>query len=323
MMVTVEVIRKSHKSRPRKAVVFWAFIGFLLAAGGLAFLLALKYVPTFLANLSEQTFNLMGVERDWRSFLIDFVLPAGQIITCFVAAVLCGAVASYRAFYLLFSIPSGFLIFAIIVTGLFNFLTPIHQFIPQIDMILKYTKPVFEYCAIGFGGLMTFFCFIALFYNHTYPLKYGRIYHLRKTRLRLAKSGEERHRVRRDFYKFYKECKAKELIGLLVEPYLPVDSELELIPEAFYYMKLNGGDANGEIKGYELEAARHTSEAEARAVYARTLEELEMAKNGDLSFLKRGETQIIYKPMGPAKPKPKPIDTRPINDPLWSPEEIH
>lgn len=325
-MVTIEMVKRSLPSRPRKAVVFWAFVAFIIGAAGLGFWLAMKFVPTFLAQLSETKWTMMQVDYDLRSFLVDWAMPMGMLVFFFVAWVLAQVITNYRLFYLLFALPSTLIAIALVLCGIVLIITPIHQYIPNSATILKFVRMGYTYGAMGYGGLLLLFSIIALFYNHTYPPKYGRIYHLKKARIRLSKDGAERRRVKKQFYTFYKKGKCKELIGLLVEPYLEKESTLELIPEAIYYMKLHGGDANGEIKGYEIDAAiKERGDAGARDVYQQTLTDLESARNGDLTFLQRGtaEPQIIIKkvPVPVAKPKPK-VDTRPINDPLWSPDEI-
>ncbi len=326
-MVTIEMVKRSLPSRPRKAVVFWAFVAFVIGAAGFAFWLALKFVPTLLPNLADTKWTMMQTEYDLRSFLVDWAMPMGMLVFFFVAWVLAQVITNYRLFYLLFALPSTIVAIALVLAGIVLIITPVHSYIPNSTTILKWVRLGYTYGAMGYAGLLLLFSFIALFYNHTYPPKYGRIYHLKKARIRLSKSGSERRRVKKDFYKFYKKGKCKELIGLLVEPYLEKESTLELIPEAIYYMKLNGGDANGEIKGYEIDAAlKQHGDAGARDVYQQTLVDLESARNGDLSFLERGtaEPQIIIKkvPVPVAKPTKPKVDTRPIDDPLWAPDEI-
>ena len=301
----------------------------------------MKFVPSFMASWNDIKWTMMGNEYVLRPFLVDLALPVGQLVTCFVAWVLCNVITNYRLFYLLFSLPATIVAFVLVLLFVALLITPIHQYIPQKDRILPIAEKAYFYGCIGYAAFMLLFSFIALFYNHTYPLKYGRLYHLRKARIRLSKSWSERGRVRREFYSFYKKRKYKELIGLLVEPYLPVDSTLELIPEAIYYMKLNAGDANSEIKAVEIDQALESGGAlAARLVYQRALEELALARQGDLSFLKRGGKTIVMQNNGQVdqeaaapvvivkqvpvyvRPKKKKPDTRPIDYPLWSPDEI-
>ena len=336
-MVTIEMVKRSLPSRPRKAVVFWAFIALLIGGAGFAFWMVMKFVPSFMASWSDITWTMMGINYNLRGFLLDFGLPLGQFVTFFIAWVLCNVIVNYRFFYFLFSLPSTLAAVVLIVAGILLIAQPLHQYIPSNAKIIPLVEKGFQYGCMGYAAFMLLFCFIALFYNHTHPPKYNRIYKLRKMRIRLSKSWSEKRRVRKLFYYYYKKGRCKELIGLLVEPYLPVDSELELIPEAIYYMKLAGGDANAEIKGVEIEAALASGGPKAaRELYARTLQELEMARNGDLSFLNRGsgDTKIEYVTNSPTviikkvpvymkrRKKRKKVDNRPIDDPLWSPDEI-
>lgn len=347
-MVTIEMIKKSWKSRPRKAVVFWAFVDLLIAAGGLGFWLVMKFVPSFLANLNDTVFNLMGTDWTLREFMVTFILPWGMMATCLPAWIFAQVVSKYRAAYLWFAIPSSFIVIIYVLCGIFMLITPVHAFLPAsiLNILLKVCGYGFTYGAMGYAGFMIFCCFLGLFYNVCPPLKYSRIYALRRLRIKHAKDGADRRYVKREFYRLYKKNKAEELLGLLVEPYLPRDSQLELIPEATYYMKIHGGNASGEIKAYEIENGLKQTEAEARNIYNQTLEDLESARNGDLSFLARGggEPKIIIKevpvpvkggkpndklpkPQGAEKPaKPKKLKKKkhkPISDdPLWSPDQI-
>ena len=348
-MVTIEMIKKSWKSRPRKAVVFWAFVDMLFAAGGLAFWLIMKYVPSFLAVLNDTTFNLMGTDWTLREFMIAFILPWGMMVTCLPAWIFSQVVSKYRAAYLWFAIPSAFIVIAYVLCGIFMLITPVHEFLPESirNLLIKICGYGFTYGAMGYAGFMTFCCFLGLFYNVCPPLKYSRIYTLRRLRLKHAKDGSDRRFVKREFYHLYKKNKAEELLGLLVAPYLPRDSQLELIPEAVYYMKIHGGNASGEIKAYELENGLKQTEGEARNIYNQTMDDLESARNGDLSFLARGggEPKIIIKEVpvpadgGKKKKKtklPKPKSEKPVkpkkvkkkkhkqpsDDPLWGPDQI-
>ena len=349
-MVTIATIKKSIPSRPRKAVVFWAWVCLLIAGAGFGLWLGMKFVPTLLADLADRPVNILGEESNFRVLLVDIILPFGQFVFFFPAYILLCTVANFRAFYLLFSIPATILAVGVWGVGAIAILVPkiemASRFIPArlVNLCVKF----FPYTVMGWCGFMLFFLLLGIFYNVSHPIAYGAIYRLRSKRIRLSKDGKEKRRVKKLFYKYYKKGQCQELLGLLVEPYLTKEYEGKLPPEATYFMKLNVGNVFSEGVNIKIDSLlKENKEVEARDIYIKQVENREKARNGDFSYLngggtvKEAEPKVIVKkvkvyvhddgtidedPHGKkhkktGEPEPK-VDKRPIDDPLWSPEEI-
>lgn len=214
-MVTIEILQKSQRTRPRKWIPVFSLFAFLVFALVAVFDLGLvfsntSFGQTIVKLLPSTDVTIGSVTLSWLNLCIYLVVPAALAVLGIIGLVVAMKISSYRHSYFALSWLLLLLLIAVILLAVFfnlnlfvKFVTDLLSKIPQniMDILFK----AFIYCTLGCGAVFALFFFITLFYNINYPGKYEAIYDLRRARLKSFHNSDDRIAYKKRFYNDYKK----------------------------------------------------------------------------------------------------------------------
>ena len=214
-MVTIEILKKSQRSRPRKWVPIVSLIFLLISLVALLYYLVflfpdLEISKSILKTLPAEDITIGDGAYPWPSALQLFFLPYGFVGLNLITLIICGKICNYRPIYWLLG---WILVVAYIAEFLLTAFVSLYYFVPTIRDWLNNVLPaetlgmivtIHVYVVIGMtAGLILLMVFF-LFYNINYPGKYEAIYDLLKKRLKSFELYDDRLAYKKRFYTDYK-----------------------------------------------------------------------------------------------------------------------
>lgn len=213
-MVTIEVLQKSQRTRPRKWIPWVCFIfGLITLALGLFFATFLfpdlPISQSILALIPDQSMAV-GSITTLSQLIALVILPGAMALINFVTLIFTVKMCSYRHVYWWFGWIAvlGF-IGMFLLTGfwilyfLVPFLTDIMNQIPS--QVLDILYSVYLYGVLGYTAFFFLIMLFGIFYNLNYPAKYEEIYALRKARIKSFREGKDKRAYKKRFYMDYKK----------------------------------------------------------------------------------------------------------------------
>lgn len=342
-MVTIEILQKSQRTRPRKwiPVVSLIFLLILLVAGGyyVAFIFRdLEISQAILKPLPTDPINLSGVDYSWPDAMLFFFVPYGLLVLDLVTVIIAGKICNYRHIYWIYG---WLLVLAYVgMVGVTLFIS-LYYLVPGIGQWLSNVIPVevmtllvniHVYLALGETAGIALFLLFCLFYNLNYPGKYEEIYELRKKRLKSYPLSDDRIKYKKRFYNDYKYGRWISMMLDLHFESLDKDNKGPMRKDAYDFMVYYGCLCDTNIK----RAVFDSYAAEGRYYECRTLfhdlqEKSHATENGAKVILPHYDPAKHGKKKK-AKPEPKRIEPplkpvsskRPPNARVktWSPDDI-
>ena len=312
-MVTIELLQKSQRSRPRKWIPVYCFIVgllLLLAGGFYAILLfpEVEFCAAFIAALPKQTFTVSEIVYDVPSFLLLIGMPIGMFVLAifglFVVLKICNARLVY--WWIGFLILIGF-----IAEGLLTLYFSLYYLVPFLKKsmtfmqgnLLNILTMVWKYTNLGTIGLMFLFLLLGLFYNVNYPAKYEAIYDLRKKRIKSYHNLDEREAYKKRFYKDYKEGNWISMMADLHADALDTDSNDPMRKDAYEFLVYRTCLSDNNVREAVLnQFASEGRYYECRKYYREAVRKSEIVENASAIHLPRYQPKpVTYTP----KPAPK------------------
>lgn len=313
-LVTIETLKESQPTRPRKWIPVVAFIGFLLCVfSGLGYM-AILYpdVPIFasiIALIPNLVTTISGVQYSLLFLLQILFVPAGIFGLCLILMIFAGRICSFRrAFWWL----GAFMVIALIAQPLFVVFWSLYNFAPAMagifanipaqvrDILLQ----VYGYLNFGMPFLFAVFWFFCLFYNVVHPMKYEEIYSLRTARLKACRNTDERIAYKQRFYDDYRKGNWISMMLELHFESLDPKSTKPMRQDAFeflvYYANVCDANINEAILN---EYAREGRYLECRTIFHDAVHKSEAISKG---------AKIVLPHYVEPKPKKKPYSGKPL-----------
>ena len=334
-MVTIEILKKSQRTRPRNWVrnFGWIFIWFFIA---FLVLLLGNVIPDYFltAQLDAYEVNFNGTVYTLSRFLYYLVGPIALWVLGFFPLNLARCMGKYRHINYLLFIPAIIVHVAMPVALGFIYL---HDFVPQMtDLIDRFVPAdilalivnITTYVTVGYAGWCVLICFCALLYNLCPPLKYSDIYSLRKARVKSYRDLDERAEYKRRFYDDYKRGNWDSMMLDLHFASIEGTSDKPIPEDAYEFMRYLNGKNQDKINSAILDKYKEEGKySSIRKIYH---------SNADLEDnIARGAKINLGPKPKPSKPTPKPAPlpphepplapSKPKKDPnskLWGPDDI-
>ena len=343
-MVTIEILKKSQRTRPRHylPVMGWIFFVLMavLAAGYACVIFNVTAITSLIpnANIAMPAIGADYPLVDWIKFLFG---PLAILILGIPAFVVEIKMCSYRRGYWGFGWLVVLLFIAILILDLYCILYrlfgPIREtldrFVPAnvADIIFM----AFHYGNFGYAAVLAFCMFFAIIYNVNYPAKYEDIYALRKARIKAYTDLDDRIAYKKRFYEDYKLGNWNSMMFDLHFASLDPNSKAPMREDAFEFMVYLAGVYDSNVQAAVLrQYAREGRYYEARNLFAGTMAKSKAVDAGAKVILSHYGAEEPAAPSKPArkrmveeKPVPRlaPTDTRrpkDIHDKHWTPDDI-
>ena len=339
--VTLEVLKRSQRSRPRKWIPVMSFFLLLvsLAAGLYYMFLALQGNPfsDFLrANLPPFQLKLadtvLSIYESSVIFLFPLIIYTLNIVFWTFTSIFCSYRKVYWSFCWLFVLIGAVDAIAYTYVMCYTTLEWVRTLSGNLPpMVLEIIFQVFTYVTFGLPLLYALFFLFCLFYNVNYPARYERIYTLRKRRLKGLALYDERVAYKKRFYNDYKYGRWNSMMLDLFYEELKPGSNAPIPKDAYAFLISYTGACDGEVKGAIFnEYASQGRYKECRDAFQKAMDKQQSLQHGAKIVIPHYEEP---KP----KPKPKPAPAPKIQPPLetksmrrkpnsrvrtWVPEDI-
>ncbi len=243
-MVTIEVLRKSQPTRPRKWIPVVCFIMFVITAlcagfQALYILGGTDFAKKILAKLPNLVFVFGGKYQRTFAEVTGFcfspaLLLVVNLVSLFIIKKICGFRKNYWILgWLLFLSFFVFLLLTIFM-DLYYMVPFLGQFYDKIPAnVMKILVTVFYYGTPIYSALFALFYFICIFYNVNYPAKYERIYELRKRRIKAYTDLDQRSAYKKRFYEDYRIGNFEEMLYELHSPEIETLSNEPMSRDAY------------------------------------------------------------------------------------------
>ena len=334
-LVTIEILKKSQRTRPRIWIpVFQAIMLLITLAVGLfetALLLpTLPFREAILALFGDSTIAL-GTLTGWGDVLAFFILPVALVVINLVNIIVDVKICMYRRTYWWFGaillilyiavfLYTGFWMLYYFVEFFRNLIVALEPYIPMMAMINSYS-------IMGYTAAFVLFQIFCLFYNVNYPGKYEEIYTLRKERIKSYHTSDERIAYKKRFYDDYKRGNwISMMLDLHYKSLLP-GSTAPMRKDAYEFMVYYAAICDADIKRAIFdEYAAQGRYLECRTLYNDVKAKGESARNGIRVILPHYQERKPRKakarkvegmpPLPEGKPKPN------VRTKHYSPDEI-
>ena len=345
-MVTIEILKQSQRTRPRKWVRNYGIFFFIVMLV-FAILLGGRLLPSFpIATwLNQYKVTFLGYTYWMYDFLCYLVLPIALWVVGFFPLILAAKMGKYRRPYLILFVPAMVIHILYLIAMVYGFL---HTYVPAISQFVDKYVPLWItnlvatitiYVGIGLAVWYTIICFFAMIYNKNYPAKYEDIYAHRKARLKSIRNLDERVAYKQRFYDDYREGNWDSMMIDLHYNSIYNESNDPIPDDAYEFLKYMNGKNETTIKSAILDQYRSEGRnSEIRAIYQKTeLKEDRITRGGAVIALPPKD------PLPPPKPKIKavpvqappppppyvpplksyiPRKKRNVNVKTWSPDDI-
>ena len=337
-MVSLDLLKKSQISRPRKPVVALGIISvwFIMIP-------TLLYIWLLVPN--SALFNEWAVHGSINPalslsvFMTQVGFPLIIVgVGCFHLALI-SFMAKCRKAYGWLATPcwalfvllmiGGILIYAVaFVPGFAAFLAKFMN----IEELFARANPIFLYGVAVYGGFLFLGSIFAMLYNTNYPAKYEEIYARRKARLRAYPNYLDQQAYRVRFYENYRDGNWYQMMMDLYFKELS-DPKAEIDEGLLQFMCEYAGYNDGHVRASILqEYHRRGDDKKTRELFFRYLHMRESLQNGGHLILPGDRTPV------PAKKKPVRTGPAPYVPPLapltpkrqadenatdWSPDDIY
>ena len=342
-MVTIEILQKSQRSRPRKWIPVLSFIFLLITLVGGGYYAAfvfpdLSISQSIIAPLPTTPINLGGIDFTWPQAMLLFFVPYGLLVWDFVCSIICGKICNYRKIYWIYG-----WIFVVALIGMIGLTTfvSLYYLVPASGQWLANVIPadiivlivnIHVYVVLGETAALALFFLFCLFYNLNYPAKYEAIYELRKRRLKSFALYDERLAYKKRFYNDYKYGRWISMMLDLHFESLDKNAVGPMRKDAYDFMVYYGCLCDNNIKRAVFDSyAAEGRYYECRSLFHDLKEKSQATENG---------AKVIIPHYDPAKHRKKKIKTeqpKRVEPPLkpytgrrnpdarvktWSPEDI-
>ena len=256
-MVTIVNLRESHPTRPRHYIVTLGVFSFLLVCLCAFLTIGFAYFPALFEFLNNYEITFMGTKSTLFSFSESIFVPFACFFLLLIPFFTLANMANHRAIYWILMPFALILFFCYLACQVFVTFPTLYDYI-SIENFSSIVSNAFFYIRLAYMGILLLGSFLAILYCATPCIKYKEIYQLRTARIYDAKekhNKDEIKRIKKDFYRYYKERKFNELLALLYdESGLEADAPMA---EGAMYMLL------GQVQ----RAERTIREAEFRYLY--------------------------------------------------------
>jgi len=342
-MVTIEILQKSQRTRPRKWIPITSLIFLLIslvAAGYYAAFIFpdLEISQMIMKPLPVEPINIAGTDYSWRDAMLFFFVPYGLLVLNLITLIISGKISGYRHVYWIYT---WILVVAFIGTVVFAAFFSLYYFVPTVGQWLSGVMPpevlsllgtIHVYLALGLTLGLCLFLLFCLFYNLNYPAKYEEIYELRKRRIKSFPLYDDRAAYKKRFYTDYKYGRWISMMLDLHFESLDKNAIGPMRKDAYDFMVYYGCLCDNNIKRATFDS--YASEGryyECRALFHDLKAKSEATENGAKVILPH------YDPAKHAKKKPEKPEPKKIEPPLkplasrrtpdarvktWSPEDI-
>ena len=262
-MVTIEILKQSQRTRPRKWVrnFGWIFIWPMIA---ILMIMLGTIIPNYFLNgiINQFDVDFFGHPYKMMDFLQYLIIPATLWVVGFFPLALSQKMGKYRHPYWLLFIPAVIVTIVYPLGLLFIYL---HDFVPTLTDLMNRFIPaqvfaivnmVLQYVGIGLPILYIVVCIFAIIYNVNYPAKYEDIYHLRKERILSFDRLDERSAYRKRFYEDYKRGNWDSMMFDLHYASLQGASNEPMRDDAYEFLRYVNGRNEDHIHGAILDQYR-------------------------------------------------------------------
>ncbi|MBR1846689.1 MAG: hypothetical protein IJ787_03140 [Bacilli bacterium] len=214
-MVTVEVLQKSQRTRPRKwiPVVCFIFAILTLALGLLQAVYVFPKIKIFAdiaAKLPEREIHVGSLTK-LSELMVYAIVPGAILLIDLFALIFTVKMSKYRHPYWWFGVPAIIVYIVMVLMTAFGilyylvpFMTNLINKIPA-NILNRILLRVVRYGPVAMSAGFFIIMLFGIFYNVNYPGKYEEIYNLRKARIKSFTTTAERIAYRDRFYNDYKK----------------------------------------------------------------------------------------------------------------------